>query len=503
MTRYISLLVVLIALALPQASSGNGWRPKFTPDGSRIVSGAGVLTVTDAVTNVSRDVMLNGWEPDPCDNDTAIYNGQQGGLRLLNLRTGADTQLDPRELIELACTRTPQRLFWAARDVQQNAVVSSVGHVIPNAGQPTISDGGFFGFRTGDDRIEPFACDLGLVWHNLRGQVFGFFIDHQVERHFTVPGRQEYRPVCIATPEGMWILAMTPTGFLLHPAGGTDGYQLETGDNRNLNAHAVWVNGEIRAVFNDSQGALLRWTVRLSDPRIDLRVTPPPPAPGPPPPPDTTPQACGEVPAHGQAALRALWARPDVTALVRSANDDDRRKAARMFAEQMAFTVGPEWGTKNAGGGRPPSKDAIAKVVNGTLCGWDIVNGTTRELAFGHGEPLPGQQFMPVTPTNHLRSAPPTPPPPSQPCDACVTRVRELEAANQQLSTANQQLQAEVNALRGLLTDVEIARDHAIAERDDLIRRQLDEARKPVTCQLVGQQRVFGVRIGGRCEAVR
>lgn len=499
MTRYASLFVVLIALALPQTSSGNGWKPKFTPDGKLIVSGAAVLTVTDAVTNVSRDVMLNGWEPDPCDHETVLYNGAQNGLRLLNLRTGEDQQLDPRELIELACTRTPQRLFWAARDVQQNAVVSSVGHVIPNAGQPTISDGGFFGFRTGDDRIEPFACDQGLVWHDLRGQVFGFFLDHQVERHFTVPGRQEYRPVCIATPAGMWILAMTPTGFLLHPAGGTDGYPLETGDNRNLNAHAVWVNGEIRAVFNDNQGALLRWTVRLSDPRVDLRGTPSPPAPAPgPPPPPPPPQACGEIPAHGQAALRALWTRPDVNALVRSANDDDRRKAARMFAEQMAFTVGPEWGTKNAGGWRPPSKDAIAKVVNGTLCGWDLVNGITRELVFGHGEPLPGQEFIPVTPTNHLGTSPPSPPN----CDACQQE--------------NARLKAEIHALRSLLTETEIERDRLKAEvaaagaqlatvtRDrDELKQQLEEASKPVTCQLVGQQRIFGVRIGGRCEAVR
>lgn len=496
MKRYVYLVVVLLALALPRASSGNGWNPKFTSDGTRIVSGAGVLTVTDAVTNVSHDVMLNGWEPDPCDTETVIYNGSQNGLRLLNLRTGADEQLDPRELIELACARTPQRLFWAARDVAANAIVSNAGHVIPNAGQPTIADNGFFGFRTGDDHIEPFACDQGLVWHDLRGTVSGFVLDNQTVRNFTVPGRQEYRPVCIATPAGMWLLTMTPTGLLLHQAGGTEGYELETGDNRNLNAHAVLVGDEVRVAFNNSRGTLLRWNQSLRAPRKSLIVTgprPPPIDPPPPPPPQRL-----TVPDRRQETTSFLS--PRLTQL-----DSLDATRAHSFEQlnalcQALARTDRRWGLlEKTSGARVKDRasdvlvyqvsDTEAQVVD-VIADAEGVKGTPRPTWIVK-DIRPIRQWKAPFP---LTDAPPPPPPPPN-CDACQAE--------------NVRLQAELHALRSLLTEVEIARDRATAERDaaiterDELRRQLDDARQPVTCQLVGQQRIFGIRIGGRCEAAR
>lgn len=148
---------------------------------------------------------------------------------------------------------------------------------------------------------------------------------------------------------------------------------------------------------------------------------------------------CGEIPLAGQQALSKLWARPDVNVLVRSANDDDRRKSALMFAEQLAFTVGPQWGTKNAGSGRPQSKDAVARFVDGTLCGWDIVNGTTRELSFGHGEPIPGQEFIPVFATNHLGGV--IDPPPTDDIKKLKARVVELEAAVEEVTKQRNAMQ--------------------------------------------------------------
>jgi hypothetical protein len=118
---------------------------------------------------------------------------------------------------------------------------------------------------------------------------------------------------------------------------------------------------------------------------------------------------CGTVPVEGQRLLQQLADRHP--ALIRSQDDDARRAWVRMGAEQLAFSVSPEWGTKTAGGGRPQSKDAIARIVSGQLCGWDIVNGTTRALQFGEGEVLPGQAFVAVTPANHL-GAPATEPQP-------------------------------------------------------------------------------------------
>lgn len=80
-----------------------------------------------------------------------------------------------------------------------------------------------------------------------------------------------------------------------------------------------------------------------------------------------------------------------------------------MFAEQVRFTL-PDggWGCKNAGGGRPRSKDVLAHIgrEDGKLIGWDLFIGT------GTGKPrlaedpdsmdLTGQVFEPVTGINHL-----------------------------------------------------------------------------------------------------
>lgn len=166
-------------------------------------------------------------------------------------------------------------------------------------------------------------------------------------------------------------------------------------------------------------------------------------APAPAPSPVPASQSCGTVPANGQMALRRLAEM--FPALLRSQDDDERRAWIRKAAEQMAFTVEPSWGTKNAGGGRPPSKDALARIVGGTLCGWDIVNGNTRELTFGEGAPLPGQAFIVVSPVNHIGGTiTPTPPP----ADA-ITRA-ELDAA---LATLALDLRLEIGGLLSHIGD--------------------------------------------------
>lgn len=158
-------------------------------------------------------------------------------------------------------------------------------------------------------------------------------------------------------------------------------------------------------------------------------------------------QDCGTVPQHGQALLQQLADR--FPALIRSQNDDERRAWVLKAAEQLAFSVSPEWGTKNAGGGRPQSKDAIAKVVSGVVCGWDIVNGETRQLQFGPGVPLPGQVFMPVRPTDHLggTTTPPPPPPPTG-------ELAKILAETIQTQTLVGLLRGEVDAARREIADI-------------------------------------------------
>jgi hypothetical protein len=73
----------------------------------------------------------------------------------------------------------------------------------------------------------------------------------------------------------------------------------------------------------------------------------------------------------------------------------------RGLAEQVVFeTQDPSWGCKNAGGGRPQSKDALAKQQGASLLCWDMLSGV------GTGSPtlvqnpgsidITGQTFMPV-----------------------------------------------------------------------------------------------------------
>lgn len=102
--------------------------------------------------------------------------------------------------------------------------------------------------------------------------------------------------------------------------------------------------------------------------------------------------------------------------------DDQRRALTTMIAQQAAFELGPQWGTKASSRTNPASKDAIAFLsATGTLWGWDSLNGTTREVSDSlEMEDITGQFFIPVVPQDLLgqtgetpgRSTPVEPPAP-------------------------------------------------------------------------------------------
>ncbi len=88
------------------------------------------------------------------------------------------------------------------------------------------------------------------------------------------------------------------------------------------------------------------------------------------------------------------------------------RHWTRQLTEQLRFTHGPEWGHKATSPNAPPSKESIARLVNGDLHVWDMLTGaaTGRPTLAGHPSHyhVNDQHFIEVPPVNHLANAPTT-----------------------------------------------------------------------------------------------
>ena len=163
---------------------------------------------------------------------------------------------------------------------------------------------------------------------------------------------------------------------------------------------------------------------------------------------------CGVLPPIAQLKLTQIGQKFEE---LRRGDDDQRRLFTQKAAEQLAFSVSPEWGTKRAALDRPLSKDAVARFINQRLCGWDVVNGDTREMQVtGAGEDITGQVFVSVTPANHVVEARVLPPP--------------LGPDHQQL------LDAFTQQLRGLHLEVAFLRAELqrLTDHQKEIRTQLD-----------------------------
>src|SRR6185436_12793044 len=110
------------------------------------------------------------------------------------------------------------------------------------------------------------------------------------------------------------------------------------------------------------------------------------------------------------------------------------RAWTRSLAQQIVFSTNDRsWGCKNAGGGRPQSKDALAHQVGGNLFGFDLLfgvgTGSPSLVPSPSGEDITGQVFMPVDPVDHLGGAPASGPAVAPPTSDLAPRVAALEAA--------------------------------------------------------------------------
>lgn len=116
---------------------------------------------------------------------------------------------------------------------------------------------------------------------------------------------------------------------------------------------------------------------------------------------------------------------------LRTGDDDARRRLTRLVAEQTAFELGPNWGTKRADPARPLSADVIA--TRDPFVGWDFQVAGAVIAQFPESVTLAGQVFVPVDPVDHLGVAPPgAPPSPAgdpPPADPILARLEAIEAA--------------------------------------------------------------------------
>jgi hypothetical protein len=141
-------------------------------------------------------------------------------------------------------------------------------------------------------------------------------------------------------------------------------------------------------------------------------------------------------------------------------SDDQRREYALKVAQQFAFSFPAEgWGSKDAGGGRPPTKDVVARLRNGVLDGWELVDGATRSVKCNDHITLDGQHFIQVDPHDWLGAGETPPPPPGD----LVTR---------------QQFETALSALEARIAKLEQAPTGSGGDPSDAAKQQLDVSKQ-------------------------
>jgi hypothetical protein len=198
---------------------------------------------------------------------------------------------------------------------------------------------------------------------------------------------------------------------------------------------------------------------------LDLPAPPAPaptPIPVPPPKPEPTPVSTNMSPSVIDIVTRFVRVFPVPQKATPGNADDIFENICRGWilnlAEQIRFeTNDPRWGTKNAGGGRPPSKDSIT--FNGDrLINYDMLGGvgTGRPTLVGTpaGEDITGQSFMPVHPADHLGGGVPSTPTTPTPTPTPAPTPQDLSALLARLDVLEASLRAEMRAQ----TDREVAK---------------------------------------------
>lgn len=200
-----------------------------------------------------------------------------------------------------------------------------------------------------------------------------------------------------------------------------------------------------------------------------VSTTPPvviPPKPIDPPKEPTKPMPTLQLTGRQQEIVQQLRDKYSEWADAKGENqDDERRKLAKVIAEQFRFEFGETWGWKSNHGNTEndaPSKDAIAHRPGAFVQGrqdldiFDLFNGTTRQPnnpCFAESE-YRSQYFIPVQPINHLEVKQPDPvDPPKDPDPKPDTG--DIEALAKSLAEFESTVNAALATLTTRVTNLE------------------------------------------------
>jgi hypothetical protein len=524
--RVFSLLVValLVFAAAPQAVNLNG-------------RGQVAMGVGDGVASIDGKVIGAGGGTDWVGDDEVVFQTDRHSIAIYNQRTGELREVAPSGANVLRAGGG----CWASW-LAGVGLYSSTDFRRPTAALADVSPDCAIGYvpdqQTGlgvtvhERDGSEWALSAGVVSDlQLLGQRRAIWREGLSARVANLPIpttlARVWRPRASFCAGEWWLAYWTepqPRGLVLHPFGSTRGYLLTSSD---AFAHDFVCSGNLATVAwsrregerpEDLAGAAFDVTTHA---RVELAAAPDPPKTedcgdrvdndgdglvdeGCPTEPDQPqPIPCGHIPEAGQKALQKLWTVPQINALTRG-DDDQRREAAGYYAEQLEFTLRQGWGRKRADPGRPLSKDAMAIQKQGHLCGWDIVDGVKRTLAFNEGEDITGQVFVPLTTpgtgpsggpkdwvAHFFGGGTPTDPDPGNGAQivALKRRIADLEAENASLAEAHGRDSARIDQLEQLQRALETERDQLKAKVDELEARPTEyscEAKVPALLKMLG-----------------
>lgn len=184
--------------------------------------------------------------------------------------------------------------------------------------------------------------------------------------------------------------------------------------------------------------------------------------------------------------------------------EESARQWSIRFAEQVAFEQGPLWGMKRADPNRPISKDTLSLYGNdGAIIIWDLLMGTgtgkPRLVDDPHGHEITGQVFVPVTPTNHLGTAPvpekPKPELPPADLGPVIAYLSKIETKLDTLPGRVDTVDASIGDTRHAVENLGSLMNALVQQQQGIFDRLTALESKPCTVP-DGAIRLYGRKIG-------